>query len=85
MTDLAALPPQPPLGTPETANYLLLGRLKHDCEHYLGHGNRNPTRLWALNEADQIAKMKELYAGLSVKPEWLTLADIASFEAQMVA
>lgn len=84
MTSTDTTVQQPNVQTPDTANYLLLGRLKHDCEHYLGHGGRNAKRLWAGNEAEQIAKMKELYDGLTVKPEWLSLEEILSFEAQMV-
>lgn len=65
-------------------NYLLLGRLKNDCEHYLNAGTRNRKRLWALDEAEQVQKMKELYAALPEKPEWLTLADIERYEAAML-
>ena len=66
-------------------NYQLLARLKQDCEYYLGHGNRAKKHLWAGDEAGQIAKMKELYAEFSEKPEWISLEDIAQYEAKMVA
>lgn len=65
-------------------NYQLLGRLQQDCDYYLGHGNRAKKHLWAGDEAAQIAKMKEIYEGLSEKPEWLTLEQIAQYEAAMV-
>lgn len=65
-------------------NYQLLSRLQQDCEYYLGFGARNKKHLWALDEAEQIQKMKELYAGLPEKPEWITLADIERYEAAMV-
>ncbi|HDR9103387.1 TPA: hypothetical protein QDB04_000106 [Burkholderia vietnamiensis] len=68
-----------------TFDYQLLARLQQDCEYYLGHGNRAKKHLWAGDEAEQIAKMKELYEGLSEKPEWLTLEQIAQYEAAMVA
>jgi hypothetical protein len=32
--------------------YQLLDRLKLDCEYYLGHGNRYPKNLWALDEKE---------------------------------
>lgn len=64
-------------------NYQLLGRLQQDCEYYLGAGARNKKHLWALDEAEQIQKMKELYAGLPEKPEWITLADIERYEAAL--
>lgn len=65
-------------------NYQLLGRLQQDCEYYLGAGARNKKHLWALDEVEQIQKMKELYAGLPEKPEWLTLADIEKYEAALI-
>lgn len=65
-------------------NYQLLGRLQQDCEYYLGHGNRAKKHLWAGDEAEQIAKMKEIYDSLPEKPAWLTLGQIEQYEARMV-
>lgn len=65
-------------------SYRLLSRLQQDCEYYLGAGGRHKKHLWAQDEAEQIQKMKELYAGLTEKPEWITLADIERYEAAMV-
>ncbi|MBC8737052.1 hypothetical protein F6X40_09545 [Paraburkholderia sp. UCT31] len=65
-------------------NYQLLGRLQQDCEYYLGHGNRAKKHLWAGDEAEQIAKMKEIYEGLPEKPEWITLEKISQYEAAMI-
>jgi hypothetical protein len=69
---------------PDAFNYQLLARLKQDCEYYLGHGNRAKKHLWAGDEAEQIAKMKELYSGFNEKPEWISLEDIEAYEAKMV-
>lgn len=63
--------------------YQLLDRLKTDCNYYLGNGNRCEKHLWAGNVKDQIAKMKELYEILPVKPEWLSLDDIEEYKAEM--
>lgn len=68
----------------DTFNYQLLARLQQDCEYYLGFGARHKKHLWAQDEAEQIQKMKELYAALPEKPEWITLADIEKYEAEMV-
>lgn len=65
-------------------NYQLLARLKQDCEYYLGHGNRAKKHLWAGDVAEQVAKMKALYAGFSEKPEWISLEDIEQYEARML-
>ena len=64
-------------------NYMLLDRLKSDCDYYLGNGNRNPKHLWAGNEQGQIDKMKELYNKLPEKPEWLTMEQIEDYAKQM--
>lgn len=66
-------------------NYQLLSRLQQDCEYYLGHGNRVKKHLWALDEVEQIKKMKELYEGFREKPEWISLEDIERYEAAMIA
>lgn len=64
--------------------YQLLGRLQQDCEYYLGNGNRAKKHLWAGDEAEQIAKMKEIYESLPEKPEWISLEKIAEYEAAML-
>lgn len=64
--------------------YQLLGRLQQDCEYYLGSGNRAKKHLWAGDEAEQIAKMKEIYESLPEKPEWISLEKIAEYEAAML-
>lgn len=67
-----------------TFDYQLLGRLQQDCDYYLGFGNRAKKHLWAGDEAEQIAKMREIYGSLPEKPEWITLEKIAEYEAAMV-
>lgn len=64
----------------------MLGRLRSDCDYYLGHGNRNVKHLWAGNEKEQIEKMKELYNSFphDKKPEWLTYQQILDYEKLMV-
>ena len=65
-------------------NYMLLGRLKSDCEYYLGHGGRNAKHsLWVHDEQKQIDKMRELYESLPIKPEWLTIEQIDEYAARM--
>ena len=63
--------------------YRLLGRLKADCEYFLGWGGRAEKHLWAGNVREQIAKMRELYAALPEKPEWLTPEDIDRYAQRM--
>jgi len=54
-----------------------------DCEYFLGNGNRHEKFLWAGSVAEQIKTMKELYNGLKVKPEWLTMEQINDYEKRM--
>lgn len=63
--------------------YMLLDRLRMDCEYYLGAGKRGEKHLWAGNCQAQIAKMRELYEMIPDKPEWLTPEMINSYEARM--
>ena len=66
-------------------NYMLLDRLKQDCEYFLGNGNGNVDTLWAKDIDEQIAKMKELYNSFAddEKPEWITIEDINNYEKKM--
>jgi hypothetical protein len=69
-----------------TFNYRMLGRLKSDCDYYLGNGGESPNCLWAKDEKEQIRKMKELHNAFpdGEKPEWLTMAEIEEYERKMV-
>ena len=72
--------------TPEEKyNYMLLSRLKQDCDYYLGYGNRNKRHLWAEDEQEQIEKMKELWSSFSddKKPEWLTWDELLGYAAAL--
>lgn len=66
-------------------NYMMLSRLRSDCDYYLGNGNRQVSRLWSNSEKEQINKMKELYNGFpdDEKPEWLTYEQILQYEKSM--
>ena len=68
-----------------TFNYMMLDRLKSDCEYYLCYGGRNAKSLWAHDEQRQIDKMRELYDSLQIKPEWLTMDQIDEYAARMGA
>lgn len=65
--------------------YMLLDRLRCDCEYYLGYGGKCAKQLWAHDEQKQIDKMRELYDLLPIKPEWLTREQIDEYAAQMGA
>ena len=64
-------------------DYRLLGRLRADCEYFLGAGNRAEKHLWAGSVYAQIVKMRELYDALPQKPEWLTKEMIDDYAERM--
>lgn len=69
---------------PNEFNYGMLGRLKSDCDYYLGYGNRSKKHLYYNDEQTHINKMKEIYNKLPEKPDWLTYEQILSYEEQMI-
>ena len=68
-----------------SGDYVLLDRLRADCDYFLGAGGRSERHLWAGNVHAQIKKMRELYDALPEKPEWLTAEAIDRYAAQMAA
>ena len=68
-----------------SGDYVLLDRLRADCDYFLGAGGRSEKHLWAGNVHAQIKKMRELHDALPEKPEWLTAEAIDRYAAQMAA
>ena len=68
-----------------SGDYVLLDRLRADCDYFLGAGGRSEKHLWAGNVHAQIKKMRELYDALPEKTEWLTAEAIDRYAAQMAA
>ena len=64
-------------------DYRLLGRLRADCEYFLGEGDRAEKHLWAGSVRAQIAKLRELYDTLPERPEWLTKEAIDDYAERM--
>ena len=75
-------------------DYMLLDRLKRDCDYFLGACAEAAARgdstvvgaerhLWAGSVESQIAKMRELFDMVPEKPEWLTEEDIDRYETAM--
>lgn len=70
----------------ERFHYMMLDRLRSDCEYYLGNGNRFAGHLWVSNdEKGHIELMKALWNSFPAdgKPEWLTYEKILDYEKQM--
>jgi hypothetical protein len=67
-------------------NYMMLDRMRSDCDYYLGYGNRNKNRLYYEDEKKHIERMKEIYNSFpdNEKPEWLTYEQILRYEALII-
>lgn len=65
--------------------YMMLGRMRSDCEYYLGYGNRNNSRLYGNDPKQHIDRMKELWKVFPAdkKPEWLTWEQLLNYERAM--
>lgn len=70
--------------TSQEFEYRLLGRLKRDCDYYLGAGGKNEKHLWAGTAEKQILKMRDLYENLAEKPEWFTEDELKHYEKEML-
>lgn len=70
---------------PFSDQYRLLDRLCADCEYFLGAGQRAEKHLWAGSVDAQIEKMRELYAQLPEKPDWISLDVINAYARRMAA
>ena len=70
---------------PFSDQYRLLDRLCADCEYFLGAGQRAEKHLWAGSVDAQIEKMRELYAQLPEKPDWISLEVINAYARRMAA
>lgn len=64
-------------------NYMMMDRLKQDCEYYLGYGHKNKRHLYYKDEKKHIEEMKKLYKQLPKKPQWLTYQQILDYEKLM--
>lgn len=65
--------------------YMMLDRMRQDCEYYLGYGNRSKNHLWAGDEKSQIENMKALWNSFPEedKPEWLTWDELNEYARKM--
>ena len=75
------------LNRDEMFRYMLLDRMRHDCEYYLGFGNRQVNHLWGEDEKEHIECMKAIWNSFEEgkKPEWLPMEKIEEYESSMVA
>ena len=70
----------------ERFKYMLLDRMKSDCEYFLCFGNQLNKYLWSGDPKDHIEDMRALYNSFpeDKKPEWLTPGQIQEYENLMI-
>ena len=63
----------------------MLGRLKSDCEYFLGYGAGNEDALYYKNVAAHCDAMEKLWNSFEAedKPEWLTMEQIQEYRDKM--
>lgn len=68
-----------------TFRYMMLSRMKMDCDYYIRMGTNNPKHLWAQDEKAQIVNMVALWRSFDPedKPEWLTWGDIVYYALKL--
>lgn len=69
-----------------TMDYMMLDRLKSDCDYVLGAGGPGAVRqMWAHDIDELIAEMRRIWDRLPAggKPEWLTMEDIDRYAARL--
>ena len=73
------------LEMPLEAKYQLLGRMKSDCEYYLGAGNKQVSGLWGKSVDHHLKCIEELLFSIPLedRPEWLTYPEIEDFDKKM--
>lgn len=66
--------------------WLMLERLRRDCDYYLGNGNRCAKHLWAHGEKEQIAEMRKQLASLpeEYRTNCITSEQIDEYERKML-
>lgn len=67
------------------ADYMMLDRLRTDCEYFLGNGNGFLGSLYYKDIDEHIKKMKKIYESFTAqeKPEWISLKDIDNYKEKM--
>jgi len=65
--------------------YMMLDRMRQDCDYYLRIKAGSPYILWAQNEKAQIENMIALWNTFSEedKPEWLTWDELKEYAHKM--
>ena len=69
----------------KTFRYMMLSRLKQDCDYSLRYFNGSENVLWAKDKTSQIENMVAIWKTFDPddRPEWLTWGDIIYYALKM--
>ena len=70
---------------PRKYDYMMLDRLRMDCDYFLGNGNGFLGHLYYKDIDKHIEEMKKIYESFSdnEKPQWISLEDIENYKEKM--
>ena len=63
---------------------MLLGRMRSDCEYFLGNGNGCEGHLYGGSVEVICDEMERIWNSLEEKPEWLSLEQIEGYRREMM-
>lgn len=71
---------------PREMDYMMLDRLKADCDYFLGNGNGYEGHLYYKSVEEHCDEMEKLWNSFAEdeKPEWLTMEQIKEYREQML-
>lgn len=71
---------------PREFDYMMLDRLRRDCDYFLGNGSGYEGHLCYKSVEEQCDAMENLYNSFpdEEKPEWLTLEQIKNYRKEMI-
>lgn len=69
---------------PRELDYMLLSRMKSDCDYFLGNGNGYQCYLWGGSVEVICDEMERIWNSLEEKPEWLSLEQIKEYRREMM-
>ena len=69
----------------DSYKYMLLDRLRTDCDYFLGYGGRNAAGLWSHSVGTHINCMLMIYDSFpdADRPEWITREQILEYGQRM--
>lgn len=69
---------------PREKDYMLLGRMRSDCDYFLGNGNGYEGHLWGGSVEKICDEMERIWDSLEEKPEWLSFEQIKKYRVKMM-